>query len=168
MEIKRRVLIQAVQTKENELIPIWDERLLFEKTEMYGDIITVNGEHNHNHLKLVECIFDLKTKKISMGIELDYYPDESALDFKVGQDVYVDKAYKKLAECKIVGIKYEKYDLYIVRGKDMSKWMVASFKDIEIDGKLLYAVKQWKPIYVLNDDSSVEYSHHLYHKFTEK
>lgn len=133
---------------------------------MYGNIITLKGEYNH--LKLVECIFDLKTRKLSMGIELDCYPDESTLEFKVGQDVYVDKAYRKLTECKIVGIKYEKYDLEIVRGKFMSNWMVAKFKDLEIDGNLLYAVKQWKPIYVLSDSSSVGYSHQLFHKFTEK
>lgn len=166
MEIKRRVLIQAAQTEKNELIPIWDERLLFEKTEMYGNIITLKGEYNH--LKLVECIFDLKTRKLSMGIELDYYPDESVLEFKVGQDVYVDKAYRKLTECKIVGIKYEKYQLEIVRGKAMSKWVIDKFKDLEIDGNLLYAVKHWNPIYVLSDGSAVEYSHQLFHKFSEK
>lgn len=35
MDIKRYVIVQAVKTVENELIPIWDERLVFDKTEMY-------------------------------------------------------------------------------------------------------------------------------------
>ncbi len=103
-----------------------------------------------------------------MGIELNYYPDKSTLEFKVDEDVYVDKSCRKLSICKIMGIKYEEYDLEIVRGKAMSNWMISEFKDLEIDGNLLYAIKQWKPIYVLSDGSSTEYTHQLFHQFKEK
>ena len=39
MDIKKYVIAQAVMTEKNELIPIWDDRLVFEKSEMYGNLI---------------------------------------------------------------------------------------------------------------------------------
>ena len=47
MDIKRYVVTQAVQTEENELIPIWDERIVFEKTEMYGNVISLKDDYRH-------------------------------------------------------------------------------------------------------------------------
>ena len=66
MNIKRYIIVQAVKTKENELIPIWDERIVFEKTEMYGNVITLKEGYRHDYFNIVECIYDLKTKQIEV------------------------------------------------------------------------------------------------------
>jgi len=46
MDIKRYIIIQAVKTRENELIPIWDDRIVFEKSKMYGNIIKLKGGYD--------------------------------------------------------------------------------------------------------------------------
>ncbi|MFW6226363.1 MAG: hypothetical protein ACOC3V_05350, partial [bacterium] len=72
MTPERYVLVQAVQTKDNELIPVWDKRVEFSKDEMYGNVVKISG--NYGGSRVVECILDIKTKKLSPGIELDFYP----------------------------------------------------------------------------------------------
>ena len=41
MDIKRYVITQAVKTRENELIPIWDNNIVFDTSELYGNVITL-------------------------------------------------------------------------------------------------------------------------------
>lgn len=166
MDIKRYVVIQAIKTNENKLIPIWDERIVFEKTEMYGNTITLkDGYRSNEHFNVIECIYDLKTKQIEMGIELDHYPVEENLEFKKDEVVLFEKSHRVLAEAKISEIVYEEYDLDIKRGRKLEKYWVGKFKNIEIDSNTLYAIKQWKPFYVLDNGTKIEWSHQLHHKF---
>lgn len=163
MNIQRYVIIKAVKTKTNELIPIWDERIIFEKTELYGNVIRLKDDW-HNHYSLIECIYDLKTKEISIGIELDHFPSDKELDFKIGETVLFEKSHKHLSDAKISEIVYEEYDLDIKRGKNFNNWEFERFKDIQIDSKTLYAIKRWKPFYILDNGNKIEWSHKLYHK----
>jgi hypothetical protein len=165
MYIKRHIIVQAVKTEENELIPVWDDRIVFEKTEMYGNVISLKDVYRHGYYNLVECIYDLKTKKIEMGVELNYYPIENDLEFKKDEVVLFEKSHRILAESKIVDVVYEEYEMEIKRGRKLDKWWVERFKDIEIDGNTLYAIKKWKPFYVLDNGIKIEWSHQLYHKF---
>lgn len=161
MDIKRHVIIQAIKTKENELIPIWDERLVFEKTEMYGNTISLKGEYGH-YYNLVECIYDLKTKKIEVGIELDYYPKN--LEFKKDEIVLFELSHRNLVEAKIVEIVFEEYEIEIKRGRKLDNYWLTIFKGVEIDENALYAIKQWKPYYVLDNGITIKWEHQLYHK----
>jgi hypothetical protein len=164
MDIKRHVITQAVKTKENELIPIWDERIVFEKTEMYGNVISLKDGYRHDHFNLVECIYDLKTKQIEIGVELNYYPIEKDLEFKKEEVILFEKSHRNLAEAKIIEIVYEEYEMEIKKGRKLDKWWIEKFKDVEIDGNTLYAIKQWKPFYILDNGIKIEWSHQLYHK----
>lgn len=164
MEIKRHIVVQAIKTRENELIPIWDERIIFEKTEMYGNAIKLKGDYNSNHYNLIECVYDLKTKKLDLGVEFDYYPTEEELEFKVGEVVLFEKSLRKLVETKISEVVYEQYDLEIKKGKKFDAYWRKLIKGIEIDDNSLYALKVWKPFYILDDGTKVEWSHKLYHK----
>lgn len=164
MDIKRYVIVQAVKTVENELIPIWDERLVFDKTEMYGDIIYIKNDYRQEHQSLVECVFDLKTKKMEIGIELNYYPSESELDFKKGEVILFEKSMRVLQEAKIADIVFEQYEMEIKRGRKLDKWWIDRFKNVKIDGNILYAIKQWKPFYILDNGVKIEWGHQLYHK----
>lgn len=161
MGIKRHILTQAVKTKQNELIPIWDERIVFEKTEMYGNVITLKGDRN-NYYNVVECIYDLKTKKIEIGIELNYYPNGNDLEYKKGETVLFEKSTRNLAEATISEIVYEEYELEIKRGNKLARYYFEIFKDI--DDNTLYALKRWKPFYILDNGTKIEWSHQLYHK----
>lgn len=156
MEVTRYVIIQAVKTDNNELIPIWDERINFIKDKVYGDSIQITGGYR-NFRNLTECIYDLQTKTFQKGIELDQYP--SVTDFKKGETVYyeVDSYYKHLKEAIIVDILYEEYEMSIVKGKKLE-----DVKDVQLDS--LYCVKEWKPFYLLDDGTKIKYDYKLYHK----
>jgi hypothetical protein len=164
MDIKRYLTVQAVKTKNNELIPIWDERIIFEKTEMFGNVITLKDDFRSNHYSVVECIFDLKTKKLEVGIELDYYPSENDLEFKKGEVVLYEKSTRRLSEAKITEVVYEEYEMTIKRGRKLDYYWISRFKEVQFDGDTLYAMKQWKPFYVLDNGTKIEWSHQLFHK----
>ena len=165
MDIKRYVITQAVKTRENELIPIWDNNIVFDTSEMYGNVITLKNKSSYEHFSLVECIYDLKTKQVEMGIELNYYPNENELEFKIGEVVLFEKSNRVLAEAKISEVVYEDYDLNIARGRKLCKYTTNRFKCVEFDPNTLYAIKGWKPFYVLDNGIKIEWSHQLYHKF---
>ena len=163
MSIKRHIIIQAVKTKENELIPIWDERLTFSKTEAYGNTLNIKDSHSMS-FNTIDCIYDLKTRKVEVGIELNWYPEEDKLEFKKGEKILVEKSHRKLTEAVIADIVFEEYELEIKRGRKLDKWWVDRFKDVEIDGDSIYAIKTWKPFYILEDGTKIEWVHELYHK----
>jgi hypothetical protein len=156
MEINRYVLIQAVLTENNELIPIWDERISFHKSEDYGNYISLEG-HYKNFYSLTECIYDLQTKTIQTGIEIEQYPDST--EFEKGETVYyeVDGKYQHLKEAVIVDILFEEYDINIAKGKKL-QWI----QGLQPDS--LYCVKEWKPFYLLDDGTKIKYNYKLYHK----
>ena len=167
MDINRRIIVQGIKTDENVLIPLWDERLSYEKTKLFGNKITItmSGDRREKSFNLVECVYDLKTKQIEAGIGLNYYPPNDELEFKVGEVVLVEKTHRCLIEAKIVEIVYDEYDLVIKRGKKLDKYWVNRFKHFEIDGNALYAIKQWKPFYLLDNGTKIENTYQLYHKF---
>ena len=164
MDIKRRIVIQAILTKEGELIPIWDDRISFEKTEMYGNRIILKGGRNE-YYSLVECIYDLKDRKLEVGIELNYYPEKT--EFEKGESVFFEKSNRILEEAKVSDIVYETYDMQITKGGKLSNWTLNYFKDVEIDKNSLYAIKMWKPFYVLDNGIKIEWAHQLYHKYSK-
>jgi hypothetical protein len=156
MEINRYVLIQAVKTDDNEIIPIWDERVSFVKDKDYGNLVKIVGYHNHFY-NLTECVYDLQTKSVQKGIEIDQYPNIT--DFKKGEIIFyeVNGSYKHIKEAVIVDILFEEYDMTIVKGKKLQ-----DIKDVQPDS--LYCVKEWKPFYLLDDGKKIKYDYQLYHK----
>lgn len=164
MSIKRYVIIQAVKTKENQLIPIWDERIVLEEDNIFGSYLLLKEDYKHSILNLVECIYDLKTKKIEIGVELNYYPNEEDLEFKKDEIVFFEKSHRILSEAKITKIVYEEYEMEVKKGSELDKYWVEIFKDVKIDNDTLYTIKHWNPFYILNNGIKIKYSHQLYHK----
>ena len=162
MDITRYVEIQAILTKDKVLIPIWDERIVFEKTEMYGNVITIKGD-NHSHYNVVSAVLDLKTKKLSMGIELDYYPNMEETEFKKDQQVLFEVGNRKLEKTIISDIIFEDFDVTIIKGKKMDSWYIKALNNVEIDPNVIYAIKSWKPTYVLKNGKKTNYTYQLYH-----
>lgn len=167
MDVSRYVIIKAIKTRENELIPIWDDKIIYENTEMYGKIIRLKDSYRE-HFNLIECIFDIKTKKIKSGIEIDNYPTNDELEFKIGDVVFVEKSNRKLYESKIINIVYETYDLDIIKGNKIYKSILNKFNDINFKKDHIYAFKNWKPFYILENGGKIEWDHYLYHKILFK
>ena len=107
----------------------------------------------------------MKTKKIEIGVDLDFYPEK--LEFEKNEIVYVEKSNRTLTETKVVDILYEEYELNIKKGKKIDGYWLKYFKDKDIEKDQLYAIKQWKPFYLLENGQKIEWPHQLYHKDIE-
>jgi len=158
--INRYIVIKALKVN-NTLVPIWDKEILYEKDDDYGEFIRYGHEKFH---QLVDCIYDLKKRTLSPGIEVDLYPDEDKNDLKKGMTCFYEKSHHKLIEVTITDIIFESYDMTITKGKKMDKWYKQRFKDVVINPEDMYCIKSWKPSYVLSNGVTTEYTHELYQK----
>lgn len=157
--IDRYIVVQAVKTEDNKIIPVWDKRISFKKHEDYENIIEVKDDPRTYH-KLVEVVYDLKTRKISTGISLDFYPSDTK--FVKDEIVYVEESHSTFYETKIVEIKFEEFDMSILRGSEVLEY----YKDIKEDiiKTQIYAIKHWKPTYVLSNGEKIKWEYQLNHK----
>lgn len=164
MDLERYIVVQGVKLRDNTIIPIWDTRINFEETEDYGNKIAISGMSHERIYDTVQCIYDLKTKTISIGVELDYYPLNDLNSFKVDEIVLYEKSNRTLKESKIVDIVFEKYDLYIRNGCDLENNYRSLLKETTIVDNCIYAVKYWQPYYILEDGTKITSYIYLYHK----
>ncbi len=170
METTRYITTQAVLDDNKQLIPLWDERVVFTKTDLYGSVITLKGGASYDERKfrnVEECILDVKTKTLSMGIEVDIYPEKTKYEIHDIVCVKKDGTYDNvLVETKITDIIYESYDLTIRKGKKLDNYDISAIKKVlsltEIDIDTLYAIKRWKPIYLLENGMKIEYDMYIY------
>ena len=126
---------------------------------MYGNVIRLKNKHDH--LQIIDALYDLKTKTLSLGIELNMYPNMDNLEFKIDEHVLYEKGHRNLIEGKVVSIEYDDFDMNVCKGKKVDK---RYFTDILIQDDLLYCIKNWKPVYVLDTGFRTEWLHELYHK----
>src|SRR6478735_1385512 len=151
MDIQRYIVIQAIQ-KENELIPLWDERITFEKTELYGNVISYkdNTGRSYDFMHVIECLYDLKTKKIFNGIEKDIYLKDN-IKFKQDEEVmYEGNTYRTLSKVKITDIIFETFTLKVVKGKNIEGYY-KKILAMDLDEKAIYSLRLWEPTYVLSN-----------------
>ena len=95
-----------------------------------------------------------------MGIEVDIYPDKT--NFAKEEDVYVEVSHRKLKEAKIVDIEYNDFDLRIKKGKKLEAYANEYIENLQPDS--IYAIKHWKPTYILDDGTKIDYDYKLYSK----
>ena len=160
MDITKRIIVQAIKTKDNILIPIWDKRLVFEKAKDYGNQISIEADRG-KYYSVIECIYNLKTKQLEVGIDLDIYPKD--LEFKINESILFEKENRKILELTVTDVLYEEYHLDILKGKKVVECWPKAFQNI--DNNALYAIKQWKPFYLLSDGTKVEYNYKMFHKY---
>lgn len=161
MSIQRYIPTKAVLDKDNMLVPIWDLNVKFNESDYYGDFLTFEGDHHSKHISLVDCIFDLKTKQLSPGIEVDIYPKST--NFKKKEVALFKVSHHKLKEVKIVDIVFEEFDLIIKKGDELDQCYKSDLS-FEVEPNTLYAIKYWKPFYILDNGTKIKYEHQLYHK----
>ncbi len=154
----------AIQTDANELVPLWDPRVQFVKDDYFGDHFTISDNYGRHH-NTIECMFDVKEKKLVLGVEVDLYPDIDKLEFKKGMEVmHETRTHRMLKKSTVVDIVFEEYELTIRKGKKLDSYYVERLANqaitIEKDG--LYAIKVWKPTYVLEDGFKTTYEHQMH------
>lgn len=158
--VTRYIPIQGIKTAKNELIPLWDERIEYKKNDDYGIYVVFEKVEYYS---LIDFLYDLKTKSYTLGIELNYYPVQTG--FIKNEIILYEIKPNYLIESKIKEVKFVEYDLYTYKGKNLSKHYKKYFNDISIDSESLYAVKHYKPTYVLEDGTETLCEYELKHKF---
>jgi hypothetical protein len=167
MQVSRFIMTQAVIDENNQLIPLWDERIVFSKDELCGDKVEIKGNtRNREYFSVVECILDIKEKTLSKGIEINHYPSEKDLKFKKEDVVLYEVKHKELIMTKIIDIIYEDHILSIRRGYQLEPYEIAwYFKNKEeVDLNSLYAIKTWNPTYIIEDGSKVKFVYSFFKK----
>jgi hypothetical protein len=167
MYVSRFIMTQAVVDENNELIPLWDERIVFSKDELCGNKIEIKGKtRSREYFSVVECILDIQDKTLSKGIVINHYPSEKDLRFKKGDVVLYEVKHRELVLTKIIDIIYENYDLSIKRGHQLESYETAWYfkKEERLDLNSLYAIKTWNPTYIIEDGSKVKFVHSFYKK----
>ncbi len=169
MQVSRYIITHAVKMDNNELVPIWDSRISYNKSDNCGESLMLREITRKEFFSLVECIYDLKTKKIKLGIEINVYPEGENLEFQKEEIVLFEKKNRVLTETKIIDIVFEEYDLQIKKGRDLESYDIQRLSKFgldenKIEPKSLYAIKHWKPYYVVEDGTKVKYTHKLFRK----
>lgn len=83
---------------------------------MYGNVIRIKGDYNE-YFHLIEALYDLKTKSISSGIDVNIYPYSSVSEFKVGESILYQKGNRCLKSVTIENIVFGDYSLVVKKGK---------------------------------------------------
>lgn len=158
--MEQKIIMSAAITPDNELIPLWDDMILFETDECGYSEITLK-DNKQISLDIVECIYDLKDKTLSHGIELNVYPSEKDLPYKKGDTVLLETGYHALMKTIISDIKYKTYDIDIIKGNVVRNDYPENGLD-NIDDNALYIVKYWKPTYIFDNGLETEAEYKLY------
>lgn len=155
-------MIQALKTETNELIPFWSERLKLEHIGGCGESVRLDDRYQ-NYFSFVDCVYDMKTRTISAGVELNHYPDPRFLEFKIDEPVYYETKNNSIDLSKLISIDYNEYELVIVKGHKLEDYQRERFKDVVFEDNVLYAIREWKPTYVLESGFKTNYKHQLHH-----
>lgn len=166
MEVTRYIITLAVLNDEKKLIPFWDDKCIYKKGE-YGEVISLSDSSIKETYSFVECVYDLKKKQLEMGIELNHYPSEKDIPFKINESVFVEQQHRYLVEAKVVEIIYEDFSVEIKRGKKLDDWWSKRFKKVNFEPNLIYVIKIWKPYFLLDNGTVIKYEHELFHKAKE-
>lgn len=164
--INKYQIVEAVITRDNEIIPIWDARLEFFKDGDCGNKVKVKDADSYiseSFYETKQVLFNLKTKELSLGIELDYYPENN--EFKIDDKIMYDtgSSRRKLKASTIVDIVFERYEISINKGSKIESYWRKSFKDFVFQDNLIYTIKQWSPTYILDDGTRIKYTHQMFH-----
>jgi len=160
--IKRYVLTKGFLNEDKKIVPFWDPSVLFLKDDDYNKVKLDNTWRGECH-EFIDCVYDMKHKTLSLGIEINIYPEKT--EFVVGQKVLseVPKKHRHLRQNEIVEIVYEEFQIRICKGKNLTDELRAEYipKDVDLNG--LYCIKHWEPTYCLKSGMKTKWAHQLYH-----
>lgn len=156
-------IIEPHAEHEPEIIPAWDRRITWDGGDDYWSPSCV---FNHVRVELIDIVFNLKTRELSLGTTFNLYPTKFA--FEVGEQVYAKqdsglgiKEEEGVYKTSIKEIKYTQSYMQIFKGKLIDDYQIkkikASYPDAVIENNNLYCIQEWKPCYILEDDRLIKY-----------
>lgn len=155
MSEKRYIPCKALQINNNEFIPFWELGYV-PSDGYYGDGFKVKGDFRTYYGNLNDCLYDVKKKKIVLGIVIDYYEDNSKLEFKVGDKVFAELSHRDWFEDEIESISYEEYEVNIYSGKsELLECYITKEQLKDVKATDLYEIRLWKPYYKLKNSGKI-------------
>ena len=159
ININRYNVVQGIITKDNELIPIWDSRLSYNKSSDLGRYLILND--GTKYFDLIEFIYDIKDKVCSIGIELDFIPVKT--EFIVDEIILYEHKHNSYSEQRIKEIKFVDYTIQIIKGSKILDYYKKHFEGVIFEKESLYAIKTYQPTYILYNGEEVNYEYQLKH-----
>lgn len=146
--------IKGIKTRKNEIIPIWDERIKYHESEIYGPSYIIGNERTYD---LINLVFNIETKEISEGIIIELYPDKI---YNIGDEILIEESYHNLVLKKVVDIKFEKFEIETFLCTEDN---ISDYSEHDIQVGMVYCFKRWKPTYFFDDGTNESYSYKIYH-----
>jgi hypothetical protein len=78
------------------------------------------------------------------------YPNKETLFFQIGSAVIIDNGHYSVTDTKVVDISFEEFASEIKIGKLLDE-SERKLSTIAIDDALLYVIKRWKSLYILEN-----------------
>lgn len=159
--IKQYITVPAIVTDDHKIYPLWSEDVKYSFGDDYCSDSLKLKDNYREYFNIQNVILDIKTKKLSLGIDIDIYPTK--LEFNIGDKVLYELRHKVLKHSEIKNIVYEEYESQIYKGKDIEDSYYERYinsKELKVND--LYHIKVWKPYYVMIDDKIIKWEHQLY------
>lgn len=157
------ILIQVVNYK-GELIPLWDKRITWEEDDFYGDSLILK----YTRVVPIKALLNIVTKEISLG-EIIEIKGTKSVKYKINEDVYIEvdysvnKVHSQLKKGKIKDILWKEVEHTVHKlGKDLDDYYKDSIKNF--DRNKLYAIKIYKPSYLMYSGEIINWEYKLYKK----
>lgn len=174
MEIISRYFgIKALKIKDNILIPFWLlKHTIVNEYDCEYDKFIYEGE-KYDSARFIDAIWDSKKQRLVESIVVESTPIET--DYKINEKVLVEVPYsvnnihnqKRIDIIKDIKFKYDYSNFF--KGKDLlkEKWIFnenkTSFLINDIKPELMYEVRQFVPVYILENGEEIEYNYQLNH-----
>lgn len=161
--INKYITVPAIVTEDHKIYPLWSLDVKFiEGDEEYSHCLKIKNNYKEYH-NIKDVILNIETKELSLGIDIDIYPDKDRLEYKIGQQVLYESKRRILKHSEIKDIIYEEYESVICKGKNIEDSYYYRYVDINsIKVNDIYNFKVWKPYYVMTDGTVIKWEHQLY------
>ena len=145
----------------NEFIPFW--LLNYIKHEDYGKGYYTDSIYEASYHDLVDCLWDIKHKKVIVGIIKNIYIKDEDLEYKKGETVLLESDGSSYKIDKILDVTFEEYDTTVVKAKNMEDYYSKYFTDEEKKNLKdeVYELRIWKPFYILESGKKTKWSYQI-------
>ena len=107
METKRFIPCKALQNGDTTFTPFWELEYVPDDN-FYGEGFKVKDDYKTYYNELTDCIYDLKKKKLILGISVEFKSQDNHA-FNIGETVIVEARHSEYYEDVITDIIFENY-----------------------------------------------------------
>ena len=162
--IEKIILVKAILADNKEVIPVWDNRLVFNynrSEDVCYYTIKDNTKKDEKYYELIDCMYNLETKRLSLGSIIDIYPENT--EYKIGDIVYVEKGINIISETTVVGNEFYNIHSETILGKEIPDDYLEK-TDKTIKPNELYCIRHYQTRYNLANGMKDVSESKIFHK----